>query len=313
MAQSQAASQAIRPGSPLSSSTMRRRDAAFGMIMVLPSAVILAVVLGWPVLRLFYLSMHFLQLTSPERGVPFIGLENFAIAFQDPELWASFRRTFVFTFSTILVELMIGISTAMVLNRVSQVLNVVRGLLLLPWMLMWPVVAVIWRWIFDGQYGIVNYILVATGLADSPIQWLGTPGVAMGIVIWVSAWREFPIAMIFTLAGLQAIDDTYFEAARIDGATKWQEFWRIAFPLLTPTILLILLLRTTFALRTFDLVYTLTGGGPAGTTHVIGTYIYERAFLGYDLGMGSALSVLLLGVTLIISTLYVVLLPRQSR
>jgi multiple sugar transport system permease protein len=280
--------------------------------MVLPAAVILAVVLGWPVIRLFYLSLHFLQLTSPEVGMPFIGLENFRMAMNDPEMWGSLGRTLVFSFSTLFIELVIGVTTAVALNRASTIFNVIRGLLLLPWMLMWPVVAIIWSWIFNGQYGIINYILIQLKWVDGPVQFLGTPGLTMGIVIWTSAWREFPIAMIFTLAGLQSIDDAYFEAARIDGASRWQEFWRITFPLLRPTLLLILLLRTTFALRTFELIFVMTGGGPAGTTHVIATYIYEKAFINYDLGFGSALSVILLLITLIISFLYVILMPKES-
>ncbi len=289
------------------------RDNAFGLLMVLPALLILVIVLGYPALRLFYLSLHFLQLTSPEKGMPFVGLENYRYGLEDPEFWDSLLRTVVFSTSTLSIELVIGVSIAVAISRATRFFNIFRGLLLIPWMLMWTVVAVIWGWIFDGQYGIVNYLLIRLGWVDQPVQWLGTPGLAMLILIWVSAWREFPISMIFSLAGLQAIPDELYEAARIDGANAWQEFWRISLPLLRPTLLLILLLRTTYALRTFDLVYLMTGGGPAGTTHVFGTFIYERAFMNYDLGLGSALSVLLLGGTLTISVIYLVAMPRVDR
>jgi len=288
-------------------------DAQFGFLMTVPALIFLFLILFYPMINLIHLSFKWYSLITPERGSPYVGLEHFARAFTDPLFWEALYHTLYFTALTLTVELLIGLGIAWLMTRMRRSLNVTRGLVLLPWMTPWVAVAAMWAWIFNYEYGIANYVLLRLGLIHKPIFWLGDARFALNTLVGISIWRQFPIATIFLIAGYQGIPAELYEAARIDGASAWQEFRYIALPLVKPVILLVLILRTTFALRIFDLIYVTTEGGPAGSTEVFSTYIYEAAFVGWNLGFASALSLILLVITLSISFIYIKFLPKPGQ
>jgi ABC-type sugar transport system permease subunit len=188
---------------------------------------------------------------------------------------------------------------AVLLNRELQLRTLFRGAFYVPSVISYVVMAMIWRWIFSTEYGILNYLLTAIGLPG--IDWLNNPGTAMIPIIVATLWCRIGYNMVIYLAGLQSIPETYYEASLIDGATKWQQFWYITLPLLRTTNLFVLSMAVIYGFRSFDLIYVMTRGGPAGSTTTMVQYIYQLAFQLGKMGKASALSVILFAIIVIIT------------
>jgi len=182
----------------------------------------------------------------------------------------------------------------------------------LPWALPTIVNGALWRWIYNGQYGALNGLLEALHISSTPVQWLGSPFLALNMVIFADVWKNTSIVVFFILAGLQTIPSDLYEAARIDGASAWTAFWRLTLPLLAPSIAVVLILRTIEAFKVFDIIYVMTGGGPASGTQTVAFYTYLQAFSNQLFGYGSALAYLIVVAVFALAMVYLRLL-RQGQ
>src|SRR4028119_1751926 len=269
---------------------IRAREQRTGWMLLIPALIFLLLVFAYPILRAFWLSL-FTQNLGTQLKLVFSGLDNYGRMINDGRFWQSLWNTSVFTTASVLLELIIGMGVALVLNQSFKGRGVVRTIALLPWALPTALMGLAWAWIFNDQYGIVNDILLRLGILKTGISWLGDPTLAMMAVIIADVWKTTPFIALLLLAGLQSISSDLYEAHSIDGASAWQSFWKITVPLLMPQIVIALLFRFAQAFGIFDLIQVMTGGGPAGATETVSIYIYGTVMRYLDFGYGAALVV----------------------
>jgi ABC-type sugar transport system permease subunit len=273
---------------------------ALAFVLLVPSVLVIFGVLLFPMLSSLALSFTDLKMTKPGSG-QFIGFDNFVAALGNPLFWASLGRTGIFTAATVVFEMTLGLAVALLLNAKFKGRAFVRGLIILPWALPYVVNGVMWKWIFDANYGVLNAILSQLGIIDAYKIWLGDPGTAMVIVIAANIWKETPVAVLLLLAALQAMPKDMFEAASIDGANRWTIFRRITLPFLKPMIVTLVVIKVIWALKEFDLIYIITKGGPASGTTLFSYYIYQNTFQYLNFGYGAALAYILTILALVMS------------
>jgi len=279
------------------------REARLGWAMVLPAVGTILLIalfpLGWTVWE----SLHLHDLRMPWLGRPFIGLDNYLEALGDQRFREALVHTLVFTLASVTLELTLGCVLALAMNRAFRGRGLVRAAILVPWAIPTVVAALIWRFMFDGDSGIVNAALASLGV-DPPV-WFVDRLAAWVPVILGDVWKETPFVALLLLAGLQGIDASLYEAARIDGASAWRQFRYITLPLLKPALLVALIFRTRDAFRVFDLVYVMTGGGPGTATEPIALYTFTSLLQNLRFGYGSALSVLVFLVAFLLAVGYI--------
>jgi len=270
--------------------TIRGREQRTAWILLIPALLLLLFVFAYPIGRAFWLSLFTQNLGTKLQPV-FSGFDNYARMAGDGRFWQTFWQTTIFTSASVVLELLLGLGIALVLNQKFFVRGFVRTTAIIPWALPTALIGLAWAWIFNDQFGVVNDILLRLGLIRTGINWLGDPTLAMFAVIFADVWKTTPFISILLLAGLQSISPDLYEAHSIDGATPWQNFTRITLPLLMPQILIALLFRFAQAFGIFDLIAVMTGGGPGGATEVVSLYIYSTVMRYLDFGYGAALVV----------------------
>lgn len=270
--------------------TLNRQEKLTGWVMLIPALLVLGLVFIYPIVRAFWLSWFTENLGTQLQPV-FAGLSNYQRMLGDGRFWQSLSNTATFTVISVLLELLLGLGVALVLNKSFWGRGAVRTAAIIPWALPTAVMGLAWAWIFNDQYGVVNDLLLRLGLIDRGINWLGTPTLAMVALIVADVWKTTPFISIILLAGLQSISEDLYEAHRLDGASPWQSFTQITLPLLMPQILIALLFRFAQSFGIFDLVQVMTGGGPAGSTETVSIYIYSTVMRYLDFGYGAALVV----------------------
>jgi multiple sugar transport system permease protein len=238
-------------------------------------------------------------------GKPIIGVDNYVEAFRYPRFWGSIGHTGSYAQTSVGLELIIGLGLALALNRAFRGRGLVRAAVLIPWAIPTVVSALLWRFMFEGESGIVNAALVSLGVFREPVVWFIHPVAAWVPVILADVWKTTPFVALLLLAGLQNIDASLYEAARIDGASAWRQFRHVTLPLLKPAILVALIFRTLDAFRVFDLIYALTGGGPGTSTEPIALYTFNALLQNLQFGYGSALSMIVFVVTFSLAILYI--------
>jgi multiple sugar transport system permease protein len=273
------------------------REDVLGYLLVAPVVIIVIGLLGYP----FILAL-LLSLTDKEIGQPanFVGLQNFIRLSQDPIYRQTVRNTFVYTVGAELLKVPIGFALALVLNERIILRNAIRGAVLLPWIVPAVLSAMAWSWMFNPNFSILNYLIVHLGIASAGPQWLTDPSTAMFSVILVNAWRGSPFFGIVLLAALQSIPSDLYEATAVDGAGRWQRFLNVTLPLVLPILLVALLLSTISTFSDFNIVYTITNGGPVNSTHVLATWSFAEAIGVGRLGEGAAISLTMFPVLLIL-------------
>ncbi len=265
-----------------------------------PILVVVGAVLVYPLLYVFRLSFFSYSLS---RGLHFIGWDNYTTIAKDQVFQVALKNTFVYTVAAISVELVLGFVLANVLNREFKGRDLVRGFLLIP-MLASPIVSgIMWRFMYNPDFGIINYFFKSLGLPT--FVWTGSPSTALLSCVVVDIWQYTSFVMLLLLAGLQSIPREQYEAAMMDGASSWQRLRYITIPWLKPMILVVLLMRTMDSVKVFDQVYALTGGGPGISSLTVGVYAYYKGFRSFSLGYASAVSWVLALITLVISLFYI--------
>ena len=285
-----------------------RAEARLAWGFMLPALAVIGGVAFIPLVATFWESLHRHDLRMPWLGRPFIGLGNYAEALRDARMWAAIVHTAFFTVVTVAAELSLGLALALGLDRARRGRAVIRLAVLLPWAIPTVVAALVWRFMFESESGIANALLAAGGLSEAPIVWLSHPRAAWVPVLLADIWKTTPFVALLLLAGLQGIDPTLYEAARMDGARSWRQFREITLPMLKPAILVALVFRMLDAFRVFDLVYVLTGGGPGTATEPISMYAFTSLLQNLRFGYGSAISIIIFAITFVLALVYIRLL-----
>jgi ABC-type sugar transport system permease subunit len=284
------------------------------LAMNTPSLLIMFLVLAYPIYYAGYLSFHRVGIGQMRSGeFPFHGLENYARLFSDPLFLLSLQNTFVFTAITVTVEIVLAVAIALLINQQGiWTSRVTRLLILLPYAI--PPIAngLIWSFIYSFQFGFLNRILFTLGIIDQPINWAGNPDTALYAITVPYIWRTLPFAILLVHAALQGINKELYEAAAVDGATVWHRFRYITLPLLRPIIVVILVLRTSFAFAVFEEILAITQGGPGDATWVAAWYSYKVAFAPpFNIGAGAASAYVLAMIVSLLAIVYVTFIYRR--
>jgi multiple sugar transport system permease protein len=277
---------------------VRRQQALAGYVFVAPAMVIFFVFTLLPVACALYLSFTNYDVFT---RMDWVGASNYSYVFEDEFFWRALRNTLEYTVWMIPLSMAIGLGLAMLLNQKLRGLGVYRTVYYVPVVTSMVAVAMIWIQLFDPLYGVISNAVEGIGIKG--INWLGDPNLAMPSIIAVSVWKVIGWNMLIYLAGLQGIPEYLKEAAAIDGANRWQSFWKITLPLLQPTTFFIFVTSTIGAFQVFDQVYVMTGGGPANATTTLVHQIYNAAFKAIDMGYAAAMSFVLFGIILVVSLL----------
>ena len=289
----------------------RKKETYFAWLLILPAFVFIGIIIFYPMILSFCMSLFQIELTRGDIGTPFIGFRNYIEVLSSSYFWDSIGRTVYFTVVSIGLEMLFGFLIALLLNQEFKGRGLLRSLLLLPWALPITVDSIMWKLIFNANYGALNAFLTQIGIIDSYRAWLTRPWSAMHCVIVADVWKVTPLVALLLLAGLQTIPKELYEAAMVDGA-GWQSYvFRILIPLLTPTFLVVLVLRTLDAFRVFDIIYIMTQGGPANATKVISFLTYQEAFKFLNFGKGAALAYIITMFVALIALVYTRLMQRQ--
>lgn len=272
-------------------------DRRFGYLFVSPAVIILSIVILAPITIAIITSFYDYTLINRTLD-SFIGLRNYFESVSNEKFIHSAIVTIVFVILVVLFEFIIGFLIAILLNQVERFRNIYYFILLIPLLINPIVVGLIWRMFLHPQLGILNYLISLVGI--DPVNWLGDPQNAFITIIFVDIWHQVSFMIILLLAGLASIPEEPYEAARVDGANAFQQFRDITLPYMRPVIIITLLIRLIFALKTYDLIYIMTKGGPGDATDLISYYIYRSAFIGLDLGQAASMSVILLLIVCLI-------------
>ena len=276
-----------------------------GIWFVVPALVYMLAFVGYPIVNNIILSLQDVNvrtLLSPDK--PFVAFNNYIEIFKDSVFRTSLWNTLIFTVGSLVFQFLIGFLLALFFSRNFKFAKPIRGLLMMPWMIPITITALIFKFIFGTDVGILNYILKSLGLIGQNIDWLTSPGTAMIALIAANVWIGIPFNMILISTGLTTIPSELYESASMDGAGKLQSFFKITLPLLRPTIESVLILGFIYTFKVFDLVYVMTGGGPVNSTQMLSSYSYKLSFVEFKYSLGSAVANVLFVILLIVSVFY---------
>lgn len=277
-----------------------------------PAAMLILLVFIFPIIRTLLLSFTHYNLDTGFE-VRFAGLSNFIRLAFDSRFIAALQVTLLFTGISVALEFLLGLSAALALETIQRLRPTIRTLLFIPWTLPTAIIAALWIWIFNDQYGLINALLLKAGFITAPIAWLGKPQTAFVTVILADVWKAFPFVFIILLAGLQSIPREMYEAIDIDGGTAWHRFRYVTIPYLLPFIFLSLIFRIVQAFAIFDLIFVLTGGGPGGATETVSVYGYYTFMRYLDFGYGATMAVTIVVILALMAwALYLLLLKKYE-
>jgi len=285
-------------------------ERALGALLLTPAALLLLLIVVYPIATLFWNSLHSVDQANPQAGEMFVGIDNYARAFADDRFWSSTLHTVLYIVVTVPGSLLVGLGLALLANKPFKVKWPVRLGLLLPWALPLVFAGLIFRWFFEYRTGVVNNWLMAFGM--EPPQWLSDPTLAFWAICIAIIWKASSFMALMLLAGLQTIPKSLYEAAEVDGASNWQQFWEITLPMLRPAIFVALIFRTITAVQTFDIPFAMTGGGPGDATETLAMYIHKTTLDFLDFGYGSALAALMFVISMVATSGYLRYTRRSS-
>lgn len=283
--------------------------AVLPVAMLSPAVLVTIVIVFLPMLQTAWMSLHDYILFRP-KSFDFVGLKNFIAALHDEVFWISLRHTAIWIFLTVPSQMLLGLAAALLLNQEFPWRGLARALIIVPWALPSVVISLMWVWIYDSNYGVLNDFLLRLGLISTSIPWLADPATALYAIILTLTWQGFPFFAVMILAGLQSIPRSFYEAAAIDGASGWRQFWHITLPGISGVLVTAVLLRTIWVANSIDVIFVMTGGGPGYATYTLPLYAFIKARTNLDFGYGSALAVLF---TLMLIGLVIVYLRRAGK
>ena len=284
---------------------IRSLDARYGLLgalLIAPTVLVFCTVIVYPLVSAIYLGLF--SIYTPTMEGEWVGLDNYRRLLASGEFWRSLANNLIWTAGTLTLQIVFGILVALMLHRNLVFRSLARSLVLFPYFLSTVVAVLVWRWLFNDLYGVLNHLLMWAGIVDLPVDWLGSMPNAMISLIFVGAWKYFPFVVIAVLARLQAIPDELYEAASIDGAGAWARFTDVTLPQLRDVLVVVVLLRTVWDFKEFDLIYLLTGGGPIIGTQTLPLMVYKEAFALNQMGGASAAAVLMMLIMLLFMSLY---------
>jgi multiple sugar transport system permease protein len=281
---------------------LKQREAALGYVLILIVVGWLGLFIFYPISYNFFISFRNKSLLSPSSS--FVGLQTYMGVLRDPEFWSSLWISLVWTLTSVFLQILLGTAVALLINCEFRGKGPVRGLTLLPYVIPMVIVSAVWRWMFHDLYGFFNLILQEVGLIKQPIIWLGSRGPAMFSLILVTVWCRFPFVAILVLAALQMIPQAQYEAATVDGTSRWQRFIYVTLPNLKPTLAVITILRIIWTFNHIELPLLLTGGGPAKSTQTYPILVYMRGFQVFRVSEASCISILVIIPLVILIILY---------
>jgi len=296
---------AVRPAR----AAWRRWESLEGFVWVAPAFLYLGLFIAYPFVMSIYLSLSSARVGSPEWH--YVGFTNFRRIFEDPTFWQTVRNSFIFTFGSEAIRLIIGLPLAFAMNRTFKGKRIVQGVILIPFVIPIALSSLAWKWMFDSLYSVINWMLMTLHIIDYPWQWLGEPGLAMWAVIILNVWRGFPFSAVILLAGLTAVPVEVIEAAKIDGAGPLRRFIYVVAPIVRPILFVGLLYSIVFSFTDFSAVWLLTQGGPYNTTHVFGTYAYNVGINAGDIGQGAAITLFMFPLLAVFVVVMLRLLRRE--
>lgn len=282
---------------------LERRYARLGLLLIAPTIVVFCAVIIYPLLAAIYLSLF--QLYTPTLEGSFVGISNYSELLAKGEFWISLRNTLIWTVGTLSLQVVLGIGMALMLHQAVWFRSLARSLILFPYFVSTVVAVLVWRWLFNDLYGILNHLLIGSGIVDMPVDYLGSMPNAMISLVLVGAWKYFPFVVIAVLARLQTIPDALYEAARIDGAGPIARFFDVTLPQLRDVLVVIVLLRAIWDFKEFDLIFLLTGGGPVISTQTLSLLVYKEAFALNQMGMAAAYAVVMMAIMLVFMIIYI--------
>ena len=289
-----------------------RRDNATAWWMLLPALVIVFGAIGYPLLRTLYLSFTDARLTAFRATPNWVWFENYTRALGNADFLASAARTAYFVVVNIGLELILGVLVGLLLNQSFRGRALVRVLLVVPLALPTVVNAIMWRWIYNPEFGALNAFLTQTRILPEYRSWLGEPDWAMNMVILADVWKNYPLVALVVLAALQLVPKELYEAAAMDGANLWTRFWRVTWPGILPSLSVAVVLRTIEAVKVFDIVYVMTRGGPADATKTLSFSVYQEGISSLRAGSGAAFAYLVVAFSLVLIVAYLRLLRQQE-
>jgi multiple sugar transport system permease protein len=286
-------------------------DERSAALLLLPVFVVLCLVAIFPILYSFYTSLFDINLTRPWRR-PFVGVENYARILVDPSFWIAVQRTTVYTVTTVAVTTLLAVGVALLLNEAFPGRRLLSALILLPWATPSIVNGLMWKWIYDPGYGLLNGVLLQLGLIERYTVWLGDPEKTLFMIANAAIWKQMPLAAILILVTMKAIPEDLYKAAKVDGANVFQRFWHVTLPALKPGLMLVLVYETMISIRHFDLFLIMTQGGPGDASYTLSWQIYVETFRNLKFGIGAALSYILALATFGLSYLFIRGLARRG-
>lgn len=288
---------------------MNRRAGLVPFAFLLPAIAVTAAIVLYPVLQTVWLSLHSYVIYDPE-ATAFVGLANFRAVLGDEVFWISLRHSVVWIVGVVALQFLLGLVTALLLNESFWWRGLARALVVVPWALPSVIIGLMWTWMYDFNVGVINDLLLRTGIIAEPVAWLARPDTALAAIMAALVWQGFPFFAVTLLAGLQTVPAELYEAAEIDGAGRWRRFVSITLPSIADVIATALLLRTIWVANSLDVILVMTGGGPGYATYTLPLYAFQRAYSGMEFSYGAALALVLTLMLLAVVWLYV---RRASR
>lgn len=291
-----------------------RKRFRMGLWFTAPAIIVLLTVLAYPIIASFVLSFQRIRFAGQGLTYQFNGLNNYAELLRNQLFRASLFRSIYFTFSEVIAVLILALLVALMLNHPLGRHAFFRVVLLVPWALAPVANAVLWKWIYNANYGILNTILLGLGIVDKNVVWLGSPWLALNMILLADIWKSVPFISLLLLAGLQNIPPYLYKAARLDGANTWQQFVHVTLPGIKTSLVISIVLQSIWALKVFDLIYVLTHGSPADSTVLLNYLSWRETFSNLDIGYGAAIANVLFVLMFLLALAYIrALRPRQIK
>ncbi|MBS4208657.1 sugar ABC transporter permease [Bacillus sp. FJAT-50079] len=281
-------------------------------LFMVPAIIFVICFMIYPIIYNIVVSFQDLTILNLKEGGPFIGLQNYIEVVQSEKFLIALKNTFIYTVACIFFQVIIGYLLALFFNQDFPFRNFFRSILLLAWMTPLVITGTLFKWLFDVDYGVINYLLMNLHIISEPVNWLGQESTALTSVIITNIWVGIPFNMILILSALQSLPEEVYEAAKIDGANKLQTFTKITMPLMKSTLYVILVLGIIYTFKVFDIILIMTGGGPVNATQVLPFFGYEQAFINFNFGASGAVATIILFILMCISLVYLYLVKKEE-